>query len=71
MQQLMATPSARPVLTELQGLLRSRVQGLKDAMGFNLAAIEHLRRVVADQGGGGNVQGAATAVLPLKKKVGS
>jgi len=69
MQQLMATPSARPVLTELQGLLRSRVQGLKDAMGFNLAAIEHLRRVVADQGGGGNVQGAATAVLPLKRKL--
>ena len=70
MQQLMATPAARPVLTELQGLLRSRVQGLKDTMGFNLAAIEHLRRVVADQGGGGNVQGAlATAVLPLKRKL--
>lgn len=69
MQQLMATPSARPVLTELQGLLRSRVQSLKDGMGFNLAAIEHLRRVIADQGGGGNVQGAATAVLPLKRKL--
>jgi U3 small nucleolar RNA-associated protein 12 len=68
MQQLMATPAARPVLTELQGLLRSQVQGLKDSMGFNLAAIEHLRRVVAEQGGGGNVQGAATAVLPLKRK---
>ncbi len=69
MQQLMATPAARPILTELQGLLRSRVQGLKDAMGFNLAAIEHLRRVVADQGGGGTVQGAATAILPLKRKL--
>ena len=68
MQQLMATPSARPVLTELQGLLRGRVQSLKDGMGFNLAAMEHLRRMISEQGGVG-VDGAAAAVLPLKRKL--
>lgn len=72
MQQLMATPSARPVLTELQGLLRGRVKALKDGMGFNLAAMEHLRRMIAEQGGIGitmGVEGAAAAVLPLKRKL--
>ena len=69
MQQLMATPSARSVLTDLQGLLRSEVQALKDGMGFNLAAIEHLKRVLAEQGATPGVEGAAAAVLPLKRKL--
>ena len=50
--QLVATPSARPALIQLQTLLRTRVQGLKDTMGFNLAALQHLKRSVKENQAG-------------------
>lgn len=50
--QLVATPSARPTLIQLQTLLRQRVQGLKDTMGFNLAALQHLKRSVKERQAG-------------------
>ena len=50
--QLVATPSARPALIQLQMLLRQRVQGLKDTMGFNLAALQHLTRSVKERQAG-------------------
>ena len=84
MQQLMATPAAKSVLTSLSSILRGRVQELKDGMGFNLGAIEHVRRVVAMEknqsasmaavAGAGGVglppaaAAAAAAILPLKRK---
>lgn len=71
MQQLMGTPAARPLLLDLQQLLHARVQGLKDVMGFNLAAMNHLQRGLRErqgQPGAGDVAAAAAAVLPLKRK---
>ncbi|KAL3161937.1 hypothetical protein ABBQ38_009019 [Trebouxia sp. C0009 RCD-2024] len=50
--QLVATPSARPTLIQLQTLLRQRVQGLKDTMGFNVAALQHLKRSVKERQAG-------------------
>ena len=50
--QLVATPSARPTLIQLQMLLRQRVQGLKDTMGFNLAALQHLKRSMKEKQAG-------------------
>lgn len=68
MQQLSATPGARPVLTALQGLLRGRVQGLKDTLGFNLAALEHLQRRVRERQTQPAGAAAAAAVAPLKRR---
>lgn len=71
MQQLMGTPSVRPLLIELQELLRQRVQELKDLMGYNLAAISHLQRSLRERGGvvePAVAAQAAQAVLPLKRK---
>ncbi|KAK9840307.1 hypothetical protein WJX74_007274 [Apatococcus lobatus] len=42
--QLVATPAARPVMIKLQGLLHSNIQGLRDTIGFNLAALQYLQR---------------------------
>lgn len=71
MQQLMGTPSARPTLIELQALLHQRVQELKDLMGFNLAALNHLQRELRERAGVVEPAVAATAaaaLLPLKRK---
>lgn len=42
-QQLVATPAARPTLLALHSALHARVRGLKDVLGFNIAALEHLQ----------------------------
>ena len=42
--QLIGTPAARPVLASLRGLLRSRVTEVRDLLGNNLAALQHLQR---------------------------
>ena len=47
--QLIATPAARPTLVQLQTLLTGSVQGLKDTMGFNLAALHHLKRSMKER----------------------
>lgn len=49
--QLVATAAARPVLVALQRRLRRASQGLKDVVGFNLAAMAHLSRRVKEQDG--------------------
>eukprot|EP00798_Chlamydomonas_sp_ICE-L_P003606 gene3606-13690_t len=43
--QLVSTPSARPMLQQLRRRLRTGVQGLKNTLGFNLAALTHLQRL--------------------------
>lgn len=69
MQQLAATPGARPLLLELRRMLQGRVQSLKDVMGLNVAAIEHLQRALADRGSTGmTAEAAAAALAPLKKQ---
>ena len=42
-QQLVATPAARPTLVSLHRALHGRVRSLKDVLGFNIAALEHLQ----------------------------
>lgn len=44
--QLIATASARPVLTVLKDILHSRVKECKDTLGFNLAAMDHLKQLM-------------------------
>jgi len=80
MQQLIGTPTARPVLIKLKELLRSRVQYMKDVVGFNVAAMTHLQRAVkmrsfASGGDGeeederGAVGAVAVAVKKMKRKM--
>uniref|UniRef100_A0A0D9VPM7 Small-subunit processome Utp12 domain-containing protein n=1 Tax=Leersia perrieri TaxID=77586 RepID=A0A0D9VPM7_9ORYZ len=45
--QLTTTPSARSILTELKDILYSRVKECKDAIGFNLAAMDHIKELLA------------------------
>ncbi|XP_052173847.1 uncharacterized protein LOC127789105 [Diospyros lotus] len=45
--QLIATVAARPVLTLLKDVLHSRVKECKDTLGFNLAAMDHLKQLMA------------------------
>uniref|UniRef100_A0A0D6R1B9 Small-subunit processome Utp12 domain-containing protein n=2 Tax=Araucaria cunninghamii TaxID=56994 RepID=A0A0D6R1B9_ARACU len=46
-QQLISTPAARSILTAIQGILRSRVKGCKDVLGFNLAVMDHIKQLLA------------------------
>ena len=79
MQQLIGTPTARPVLIKLKELLRSRVQYMKDMVGFNVAAMTHLQRAVKmrsfaaggeeEEEEGGVVGAAAVAVKKMKRKM--
>lgn len=45
--QLISTPSARSVLSDLKDVLHSRVKECKDTLGFNLAAMDHLKLLMA------------------------
>ena len=51
--QLCSTAAARPVLLQLQRLLRPALQGLKNTLGFNVAGLQHLQRLAAEQAGVG------------------
>lgn len=59
--QLTATPSARQTLVDLHKRMRSAVQGLRDTLGFNIAALRFLQRTAKDAAGveeGDAVRGA-------------
>ncbi|KAF5747856.1 WD repeat-containing protein 3 [Tripterygium wilfordii] len=47
--QLVSTPAARPVLTYLKDVLYARVKECKDTLGFNLAAMDHLKQLMASR----------------------
>ncbi|KAL5546056.1 hypothetical protein UlMin_005743 [Ulmus minor] len=47
--QLVTTPAARPVLTVLKEILYSRIKECKDTLGFNLAAMDHLKQMMASR----------------------
>ncbi len=49
--QLMSTASARPALLALQRHLRPTIKGLKDVLGFNVAAMQHLQRLLRERRG--------------------
>jgi U3 small nucleolar RNA-associated protein 12 len=64
--QLVATPAARGVLVALQRRLRAAARGLKDTLGFNVAALRHLRRAgeeAAGVAGGDSVAAARRQLL--------
>uniref|UniRef100_A0A2N9HX64 Small-subunit processome Utp12 domain-containing protein n=1 Tax=Fagus sylvatica TaxID=28930 RepID=A0A2N9HX64_FAGSY len=44
--QLVTTPAARPVLTVLKDILYARIKACKDTLGFNLAAMDHLKQLM-------------------------
>ncbi|GFP85559.1 uncharacterized WD repeat-containing protein c3d6.12 [Phtheirospermum japonicum] len=45
--QLTSTVSARPLLSLLKDILHARVKECKDNLGFNLAAMDHLKQLMA------------------------
>ncbi|KAL0375010.1 UNVERIFIED_CONTAM: putative WD repeat-containing protein C3D6.12 [Sesamum radiatum] len=45
--QLTSTVSARPILSLLKDILHARVKECKDTLGFNLAAMDHLKQLMA------------------------
>lgn len=49
--QLTATPSARQALVDLHKRLRAAVQGLRDTLGFNIAALKYLQRLAKENAG--------------------
>jgi U3 small nucleolar RNA-associated protein 12 len=59
--RLVATPGARATLVPLQRRLRRAAQGLKDALGFNVAALRHLRRAAGEAAGADAAAGVAAA----------
>ncbi|KAL8516742.1 hypothetical protein ACS0TY_015126 [Phlomoides rotata] len=44
--QLTSTVSARPILSLLKDILHARVKECKDTLGFNLAAMDHLKQLM-------------------------
>ncbi|KAE8661176.1 putative phosphatidylinositol-4-phosphate 5-kinase [Hibiscus syriacus] len=47
--QLISTPSARPVLAVLKEIIYARVKECRDTLGFNLAAMDHLKQLMASR----------------------
>lgn len=45
--QLTTTPAARPMLTILKDILHEKVKEYKDTIGFNLAAMDHLKELMS------------------------
>ncbi|KAH0467263.1 hypothetical protein IEQ34_004501 [Dendrobium chrysotoxum] len=45
--QLITTPAARPILTVLKDILHARVKEFKDTIGYNLAAMDHLKELMS------------------------
>ncbi|PNW77485.1 hypothetical protein CHLRE_10g438700v5 [Chlamydomonas reinhardtii] len=56
---LQTTAAARPVMLGLQRRLRRAAQGLKDVVGFNMAALGHLARRARERDGGTEADGVA------------
>lgn len=65
--QMATTAQARPVLLTLQRRLRRAVQGLKDVVGFNMAALGHLQRRVREREG----VAEGDLVAPAKRLLGA
>lgn len=47
--QLVATTTTRPLLAFLRDILHARVKECKDTLGFNLAAMDHLKQLMASK----------------------
>ncbi|CAN6916134.1 unnamed protein product [Brassica oleracea] len=47
--QLVTTPAARPILSVLRDILHAKVKESKDTIGYNLAAMDHLKQMMASR----------------------
>ncbi|ESQ55947.1 hypothetical protein EUTSA_v10024329mg [Eutrema salsugineum] len=47
--QLVTTPAARPILSVLRDILHANVKECKDTIGFNLAAMDHVKQMMASR----------------------
>uniref|UniRef100_A0A1J3FAT6 WD repeat-containing protein 3-like protein n=1 Tax=Noccaea caerulescens TaxID=107243 RepID=A0A1J3FAT6_NOCCA len=47
--QLVTTPAARPLLSVLRDILLEKVKECKDTIGFNLAAMDHVKQMMASR----------------------
>lgn len=47
--QLITTPAARPVLTILKDIFHARIKECKDTLGINIAAVDHLKQLMASR----------------------
>ncbi|KAL3536218.1 hypothetical protein ACH5RR_004679 [Cinchona calisaya] len=65
--QLVSTVAARPILTHLKGILHARVKECKDTLGFNLAAMDHLKQLMA-QRSDALFMDAKTKLLEIRSK---
>ncbi|KAL2554325.1 transducin family protein/WD-40 repeat family protein [Forsythia ovata] len=65
--QLVSTVAARPVLTLLKDILHARVKECKDTLGFNLAAMDHLKQLMALKSDA-LFRDAKTKVLEIRSK---
>ncbi|KAF5187418.1 Wd repeat-containing protein [Thalictrum thalictroides] len=65
--QLVTTPAARPVLTILKDILFARVKECKDTLGFNLAAMDHLKQLMSSKSDA-PFRDAKTKLLEIKKR---
>ena len=50
-RQLAGTPACRGALLALRQRLRPRLQALKDVVGYNLAGVSVLQRMLEERGG--------------------
>lgn len=66
LHQLMATPSARATMLELQELLQTRLLEIKDIWGYNTAAVEILKRQVQAKRGYSLLENQAATAAKLK-----
>lgn len=65
--QLVSTPSARPALLALRDKLGPSVRGVKDNLGFNLAALGHVLRAAKERAGVMDEEGAMPAAVRALK----
>ncbi|MCL7047922.1 hypothetical protein MKW94_012302 [Papaver nudicaule] len=47
--QLISTPAARPIMTSLSAVLYPTVKQFKEVLGFNLAALDHIKQLMSSR----------------------
>ena len=65
--QIVGTPAARPALVQLHAALHDRVRGLKDVLGFNIAALDHLQRALRERSTAADDADPDSYAVPVKK----
>lgn len=66
--QLTSTPAARPTLVALHSKLHGQVKGLKDVLGFNIAALEHLQRSLKERSTAADDADPDNYSVPVKRR---